>query len=252
MNNASTEQKAYPQPSVWLDLWGGTSGTFNGLDQFNRIIDQRWQNNITGTAADIDRYQYGYDQDSNRTYKANVVGTAAVGGLDEGYTCDNLNRLTQMEQGNLSSGVITAPPTPHQKIYTLDSTGNWSTYEVKTGGLVGLLQSRTSNTANEITAIGGGLHPWATPAYDAAGNMTTMPQPATPTSTFTATYDAWNRMTGINSSSGTVATYQYDGRGRRIVKVTTSISETRHFYCQGARRIGSPALCVKAIPSASL
>ena len=31
------------QPSVMLDLWGGTSGTFNGFDLFNRIIDQRWE-----------------------------------------------------------------------------------------------------------------------------------------------------------------------------------------------------------------
>ena len=75
---------AYPQPSVWLDLWGGTSGDFAGLDLFNRIIDQRWQNNTGGTPVDIDRYKYGYDLNSNRQYKANVVGTAAIGsGLDE-------------------------------------------------------------------------------------------------------------------------------------------------------------------------
>jgi hypothetical protein len=70
----------YPQANVWLDLWGGTSGVFNGLDLFSRVIDQRWQNSITGTPADIDRYQYGYDQDSNRLYKANVVGTPIVTG----------------------------------------------------------------------------------------------------------------------------------------------------------------------------
>ena len=28
--------------------------------------------------SDLDRYQYGYDQNSNRLWKANVVGTAAV------------------------------------------------------------------------------------------------------------------------------------------------------------------------------
>jgi YD repeat-containing protein len=35
-------QILYSEPSVSLDLWGGTSGVFAGLDQFNRIIDQRW------------------------------------------------------------------------------------------------------------------------------------------------------------------------------------------------------------------
>jgi YD repeat-containing protein len=39
----------YPQPGIWLDLWGGTSGTFNGIDQFGRAINQLWQNNITAT-----------------------------------------------------------------------------------------------------------------------------------------------------------------------------------------------------------
>ena len=76
----------YTQPSVWLDLWGGTSGTFTGIDLFGRIVDQRWQNNITGTPADIDRYKYDYDQDSNRLWKRNTVGTA----LDEYYTYDSL------------------------------------------------------------------------------------------------------------------------------------------------------------------
>jgi hypothetical protein len=47
---------------------------------------------------------------------------------------------------------------------------------------------------NSTTTIVGTPH-WATPpAYDPAGNMTSFPQPATPASDFTATYDAWNRM----------------------------------------------------------
>jgi RHS repeat-associated protein len=222
----------YPQPSVWLDLWGGTSGTFNGLDQFNRVTDQRWQNNITATPTDIDRYQYGYDQNSNRTYKANVVGTPVVtGGLDEYYSYDNLNRLTEMQRGTLSSGNTGINGTPAREMdYTLDPTGNWSAYVTKTSGTTDLSQTRTSNKVNEITAISS-TPAWSTPpAYDAAGNMTSFPQPASPSSNFTATYDAWNRMTSISSGGSTVATYQYDGRGRRIVKVTAAISETRHFY----------------------
>ena len=33
----------YPQPDVMLDLWGGTSGTFDGFDQFGRVTDQHWK-----------------------------------------------------------------------------------------------------------------------------------------------------------------------------------------------------------------
>lgn len=225
----------YPQPSVWLDLWGGTSGTFNGIDLFDRIIDQRWQNGVTGTPTDIDRYQYGYDLDSNRIYKANVVGTPIVtGGLDEYYTYDHLNRLTEMKRGTLNSGKTGITGTPSREMdYTLDPTGNWSAYLTKTAGTTDLNQTRTANTVNEITAIGG-TPAWATPpAYDAAGNMTAMPQVSNPANSFTAVYDAWNRMVSISASGTTVGKYQYDGRNFRVVKLTYTggiLSETRHFY----------------------
>ena len=233
-------QIKYPEPDVWLDLWGTTtSGVFNGIDLFGRIIDQRWQNNVSTIPVDIDRYQYGYDSNSNRIWKRNVVGTANVtAGLDELYQYDNINRLTVMLRGVLNSshngftGGIA-----REMDYALDPTGNWSQYAAATAGSAGMTQTRTSNKANEITAIGSTTPPsspptaWATPAYDAAGNMTTMPQPATPTSSYSATYDAWNRMTAVAVTGGSsVATYSYDGRNRRIVKVTTSPSETRHFY----------------------
>jgi YD repeat-containing protein len=222
---------SFPQPSVWLDLWGGTAGTFNGLDQFNRIIDQRWQNSITGTPADIDRYKYGYDQNSNRQWMQNTVSAAAPVPLDEYYTYDNLIRLTQMQRGTLNGTFTGISGTPvKEQDWTFDATGNWSAFLTTTSGTTDLNQTRTSNKVNEITAIGG-APAWATPpAYDAAGNMTGFPQPASPASTFTATYDAWNRMTGISGGGSTVATYRYDGRGRRIVKYTAAISETRHFY----------------------
>jgi RHS repeat-associated protein len=221
----------YPQPSVWLDLWGGSSGVFAGLDLFNRVIDQRWQNNTGGTPVDIDRYRYGYDFNSNRQYKANVVGTANVAaGLDEYYTNDNLNRLTDMQRGVLNGTNTGITGTiAREMIYGLDPTGNWSTYVTATAGTTDLNQGRASNTINEITSIteSGGTPLWVTPAYDAAGNMTTMPQPGTPTSPFDAAYDAWNRMTGVDAAGSPVGQYQYDGRNRRIVAVTT---QTRHFY----------------------
>jgi len=117
----------YPEPQVWLDLWGSVSGQFAGLDQFNRIIDQRWQNNINGTPIDIDRYQYGYDPNSNPTWKANIVGTPNVaGGLDELYGMDNLNRLTQMQRSVLNAGRTSITGTPARQMnWTLDPTGNW-------------------------------------------------------------------------------------------------------------------------------
>ncbi len=145
----------YPQPGVWLDLWGGASGVFAGLDLFNRITDQRWQNNITGTPVDIDRYKYGYDLNSNRQYKANVVGTANVpAGLDEYYANDNLNRLTDMQRGVLNGTNTGISGTPAlEQAWTLDATGNWSTFATLSGGNPTMTQGRVSNTVNEITSI---------------------------------------------------------------------------------------------------
>jgi RHS repeat-associated protein len=237
---ATVVRITYPQPSVWLDLWGGTSGVFAGLDLFNRVIDQRWQNSITTTPTDIDRYKYGYDFNSNRIWKQNVVGTPVVsGGLDEYYTMDNLNRLTDMQRGVLNSMFtgITGTPALEQQ-WTLDRTGNWSQFATLAGGNATMTQDRFANAVNEITSITSVAPPpppmgtptptaWVTPAYDAAGNMLTMPQPEVPTSAYTATYDAWHRMMSVSATSSYVGQYQYDGRARRVVAVTT---QTRHFY----------------------
>jgi YD repeat-containing protein len=128
---------------VWLDLWGGTSGTFTGLDLFGRIIDQRWQNNVSVTPADIDRYQYTYDQNSNRLTRTNTLNT----GLNETYTYDMLNRLT-----------LATPLASFAQQWVLDSTGNWSNFREGPGGGT-LLQVRTANTVNEYTAITGTAGP---------------------------------------------------------------------------------------------
>jgi len=182
--------------------------------------------------SDLDRYQYGYDQNSNRLWKANVVGTAAVtAGLDEFYTYDSLNRLTAMQRGALNSGKTGITGTPSREMdYTLDPTGNWAAYLTKTNGATDLNQTRNHSTVNQITAIAG-TPSWATPpTYDAAGNMNSFPQPTGPSSAYSAVYDAWNRLVSVSDTGGTVATYEYDGRNRRIVKNTTATSETRHFY----------------------
>ncbi|MFN5074577.1 MAG: RHS repeat domain-containing protein, partial [Planctomyces sp.] len=65
------------------------------------------------------------------------------------------------------------------------------------------------------------------------GNMTTMPQPASPASSYTATYDAWNRLVKIADGGNTVSEYQYDGAKRRVVQksyVSGTLNETRHLY----------------------
>jgi hypothetical protein len=98
--------------------------------------------------------------------------------------------------------------------WTLDKTGNWTGFLDRTSGTTDLNQKRTHNKVNEITAFSG-TPTWSTPpAYDAAGNMTTFPQPNAPTSAYTAIYDAWNKMISVSGAGSLIATYGYDGRGR--------------------------------------
>lgn len=216
----------YPQPDARLDLWGGTSGTFAGIDRFGRVIDQRWQNDVSGTPTDIDRYQYGYDRNSNRQYRANLVGTAAVGNLDEYYTYDTLNRLTLMKRGTLTgtppSGISGTPVA--QQDWTLDDTGNWDQFLVKASGSTTLNQTRTQNPVNEITAISETVgSSWIDPTYDAAGNMISGPKASAETTRLHFIFDAWNRMVTLKADSSgspgsTIASYVYDGLNRRIQK----------------------------------
>jgi len=83
-----------------------------------------------------------------------------------------------------------------------------------------LEQDRTVNAFNEITDVGEGQGQtqWVTPAYDAAGNMTTLPKPSDPTTALTLVYDAWNRLVEVKQGSDTMAEYEYDGLGRRTVR----------------------------------
>lgn len=84
--------------------------------------------------------------------------------------------------------------------WSLDPTGNWKQFrEDDTGdGTWDLEQTRTANPVNEITGISATVGPtWVAPAYNRAGNMTTMPKVAGPTVSQTCTYDAWNRLVKV-------------------------------------------------------
>jgi hypothetical protein len=54
---------------------GDTGDQYTGLDRFGRVVDQRWRSS-SGTS--VDRYQYGYDRNSNRTFRDNVVNVDVV------------------------------------------------------------------------------------------------------------------------------------------------------------------------------
>ncbi len=95
-------------------------------------------------------------------------------------------------------------------------------------------QTRTASPANEISGMSATVgSTWAAPAYDQAGNMTTIPIPTNLTSSYTAVYDAWNRLVSLANGSTTVETYAYDGLSRRVVKgvyVSGALDHNEHAY----------------------
>ena len=58
--------------------------------------------------------------------------------------------------------------------------------------------------------------------------MTKVPKPTSWTAHYDLKYDAWNRLTEVKDGASTVATYEYDGLNRRIVK--TVGSDVEHYY----------------------
>ncbi|MFV0444438.1 MAG: RHS repeat-associated core domain-containing protein [Planctomycetaceae bacterium] len=197
---------------------------------------------VATTATDAVHLQYGYNRASSRIWRKDLMATANSAEYDELYSYDGLQRLGDMARGTLNSTKTGLTTETFGQCWTLDATGNWQQFRQDSdgNGVWNLEQTRTANPVNEITDIAATTGAtWVTPAYDPAGNMTTIPQPQDPTSSYTATYDAWNRLVRLtddggsspggssssssaasSSSSGgsptVVAEYEYDARNFRI------------------------------------
>ncbi len=168
-------EEDYQQASVKLSYLD-SNGDVTRLDRFGRVTDQLWTDYGQTPNVALDEYLYTYDRAGNRTARDNALNNA----LDESYTYDGLDRLTEWDING-----------SQQKTWTLDALGN-------------NLAAGTYNAANEETPTAGSS------GYDAAGNMTTLQ------SGDTAVYDAWNRMTEVNDGETIIQRNEYDGANRRI------------------------------------
>jgi RHS repeat-associated protein len=212
---------------TYISQTGGTGDAgdkYTGLDRFGRVVDQLWIRSSTAT----DDFQYGYDRDSNRLYRNNVVNPAFgelyhANGASSGY--DNLNQLTAFSRGTLSAsisgGTLDTITTPSRSQgWTLDVMGNFTSQTTGTTSV-----TRAHNMQNEVTAVG-----QAALTFDANGNLTTDETGRT------LVYDAWNRLVQVkDTSSATLANYAYDALNRRITELGPDLAYdlfglTHHFY----------------------
>jgi RHS repeat-associated protein len=210
-------ERSHSQPGVDLmyikqsgESNGDAGDQYTGLDRFGRVVDQRWIDTATGAATD--RFQYGYDRDSNRTYRDNLVNAA----FGEVYTYDGLNQISSFARGTLNGTKdrVTGTASRSQS-WDYDAAGNFDSVTTDGTG-----QTRTANAQNEVTSVSEAT----TPTYDAAGNMTgdeTGKQ---------FVYDAWNRLVAVKDSGGTtLEMFRYDGLNRRVSQ-TASGTTTDLYY----------------------
>jgi YD repeat-containing protein len=141
---------------------------------------------ISGWAG-ITPYNYTYDDSSLIT----ADGTKS-------YTYDNLKRL------------ISATPTASGTVeaYTYDKTGNRKTDASSTYAV---------NTLDQYTTITGSTNKSYT--YDNNGNLKS-------DGSKSFIYDYNNRLIQINQGTGIIVQYQYDILGRRIQKITNTLTNT--------------------------
>jgi YD repeat-containing protein len=204
---------------------GDAGDIYTGLDRFGRLVETIWKAGST----DLVHTSYGRNRVSGVTWKRDILAHAlSVATEDHFYLYDGLQQNYQHDRGDLTpssppyTGIL--PGTrQQQEIRSFDETGNWLTNHTASPTLT---QARTHSKGNEIASLTGPSGVVA-PAYDAVGNMTTMPQPGAWTTSNTLSWDAWNRLVSINQGSATI-TCKYDALNRRVSK--TNSSETRDYY----------------------
>jgi len=222
-----------PEPGTSLSYIGASNTAsdsgdwYSGFDRFGRVIDQKWNDGTN----DIDRFKYGYDQDSNVLYKNNTLTDSLSGSNDQdelyhangasaGY--DSLNRLTAFRRGKLSDANSDGVPdtvssTSRYQTWTLDALGNWTTLNTS-----GTNSNKTHNKQNQLTNNG-----TSAVTYDSNGSMNVIGSGGT---AIDYDYDAWNRLVKQTTGSTTVATHTYDALGRRVSETPANSAAKRDLY----------------------
>ncbi len=130
-----------------MDLWHGTSGDYDGLDRFGRIVDMK-HTDFSGTATDFINRKYTHDRNGNRLSIEHVL----YGAASQSFTYDALNRLTEAKDGQLDSNNVVQASDVLEGL-NMDLLGNFTS----TAGGVKLNDTSSTithaiNATNEITS----------------------------------------------------------------------------------------------------
>jgi len=202
---------SYPEPNVASRLVDpNTSGSYPGLDRFNRIVNCYWQKDL-GTPRKFYDVAVTWDKNSNIT----VIDDAVHTGFDVQYTNDSINRLTKASEGTWSGSSITSK-TREQEWTKLSHTGNWDREKLDLNGDGDYTDTdehddtRAHNPVNEMTQRSWGGNTYNA-TYDKNGNLTDDGKD------YKYEWDAFNRLVRVkNQSNVLVEEYRYNGLGFRI------------------------------------
>ena len=228
----------YGVPDVRREMFS-SGNDYDRWDRFGRTLTQEWEDYTSGTVT-RDQVDYTYDAAGNRLTRDIPSSLYSTDDRDQKYTYDGLHRLTNAEGGTYNTGTGNIDSRQLEQDFTLDQLGNWSTFKERdtdTGGTWDLDQDRAHNDVNEIdNGSDNGITTttgtdWTDPVHDAAGNMTTIPQPKSPSSSYTLKYDAWNRLVEVKDGATVKQANEFDGLNRRIVRDESNGSGVlTHFY----------------------
>jgi len=185
-----------------------------------------------------------YDQD----YAIDKVVSSDANGLIVDATVDGLGNLT-----SASNTVGAASPT---QSYQYDSLYRLTNIASPTTTIESFTYNKTGDRTDDTTSAGTTAYTYPSPltthrlqsvgtnarSYDANGNTQTLPAG-------TLTYDARNRLVGLNTAATTngtpQATYDYNGKGERVTKsvgtVGGTFTATMFVYGEGGQLLGEYA-----------
>lgn len=202
------------QPFGGVSAWQWNTGS--GLVANNRSFD---------TSGRLVRYRIGSilrdlgydsaDRITNYTHR-DATTFAALPTLDQGFTYDELGRLTGLTVNAASYAIA------------YDANGNRISQTVN-GSVVGYT---TASNSNRLTAT---TNPARSFGYDNAGNTTSDSARA-----YTATYNPEGRLETV-TKAGVTTTYFYDAGGQRVAKSTAGSTSVVFVYDTAGHLLGEYA-----------
>ncbi len=223
----ATEQLA----SVSSPLSHVLNWTYNDSRQVSDFSDAR-TNSTTYTYGAADELKFAtYPDSSQIEYKYDAYGRLSSVTEPRGrittYSYDNRNRITQHAFTNPSQTALSFA-------YRADDTLSSTTCFTGTSTYSYTSARQISSVDNNFGNSGLSNHQFLNYTYNPDGSVATMVWKSGTTTlvTWTYTYDAAGRMTGVSNSFGESTTYTYDGEGKIVTQTNGNGTTTSYTYNQ--------------------